>query len=155
MVAPEIWQDIATGNSYFIAVNARGKEVVLDQYVVLRDFGDGRLAYVERETKQFWKNLNSVLEAAGAVALFAGDIRLRALLRTFGVKEAVLDGIMEKIKGVATHRSLDFVTEALNDEELTRIHALITEAVSDGVFTLEEYKQIQDLVNRYRTATKV
>jgi len=148
---PVVFRHRVTRNCVFFAHNRKGKLVVMDRYVVLRDI-DGELVYGVRENGNFFRNFDGVFNTIALVLNFASDSRVHALLN-FAGRLDIVEKIKEHISDVhekLTDEKLQALLNSIGHEDFQIVYNSLKDAFKDGVFTVDERKAIEAIAFNFQ-----
>lgn len=141
--------DQRDGNIVFVGISSRGKKVVTDAYLVLRDCidenGNHLLVWCRRETRPFFRRLGSVFEVLASVVITATSPQASAILN-FAGKGHIAEEIAKFVSNLHGEIDKTGILQLLakfNQDELLEVHEDLQDAFEDGQFTQTEWKQIK------------
>jgi len=144
--ALEAYYDETSGNTVFIVADSRGREVVVDQFAQLKDYGHMRLVWQLRESG-LGRMFRNAFEGMASVLLFLGDSRLQAILSVLGVRYDHVTTFLQDIAAHADSEKVNLLVAEFGSETAQAVHEAMKDALDDGVFTVEEWKAVQVLAH--------
>ena len=132
-----------TGNHVYLI----GKRA-FDRFMRVTD--SGGVIFCDYRRSGFLKKIRNAAEAAAGLLIHGTAPKTRIVLRALGLNTEFIDKAVEKVQGAINKESVNTLITELGPDNLVVVHKAFQDAMSDGVFTTEEWKEIQALA---RTAS--